>query len=331
MPWHGQGAYAVWLSEIILQQTRFEQGLPYYLKFIESFPSVNDLANAPSERVMQLWQGLGYYSRARNLHKAAQTIRDEFGGVFPNTYEAILSLTGIGPYSAAAIASFAFGLAHAVVDGNVYRVLGRIYGIETAIDSTKGKKEFQALADTLLDPKRPGDFNQAIMNFGATHCTPQQPKCETCPFNKECSAYLTERVQELPHKEKKIKLKQRFLHFILLESDSHIIVQERKGKDIWQGLYTLPMLELSEDRLALDSDWKGFFKTQGWTGFRGELALIGEESQLLSHQKLKMRFYRTSMPHSFVGQYGIAKEQAASYGYPKTIAAFLQKKKGSAS
>jgi A/G-specific adenine glycosylase len=327
MPWHGQGAYAVWLSEIILQQTRFEQGLPYYLRFIENFPTVNDLANAPSEKVMQLWQGLGYYSRARNLHKSAQTIRDQFGGEFPNTYEDILSLTGIGPYSAAAISSFAFGLPHAVVDGNVYRVLSRIFGIETAIDSTQGKKEFQRLADELLDQKRPGDFNQAIMNFGATHCTPQQPKCADCPFQKECQAFLTNRIQDLPFKEKKIKLKNRYFHFFLMESKDSILIQQRTGKDIWEGLFTLPLWEGNADEGISKHEWSEFCAKQGWKDAKYSLELVAEEKQLLSHQKLKMRFYKVKVPALFVEEYGVAKERLEEYGYPKAIAAFLKIKK----
>ena len=192
MPWKGEkNPYLIWLSEIILQQTRVEQGLPYFLKFKENYPTVTDLANAPEDEVMRLWQGLGYYSRARNLHFTAKYIAYDLNGEFPNTYTEILKLKGVGAYTAAAISSFAYDLPNAVVDGNVYRVLARYFGIETPIDTTEGKKKFTKLAYELLDKKRPADYNQAIMDLGATQCTPKNPNCKNCPLNKNWAINAT--------------------------------------------------------------------------------------------------------------------------------------------
>ena len=204
MPWKGEkNPYLIWLSEIILQQTRVEQGLPYFLKFKENYPTVTDLANAPEDEVMRMWQGLGYYSRARNLHFTAKHIAYDLNGVFPKTYVEILKLKGVGTYTAAAIASFAYDLPNAVVDGNVYRVLARYFGIETPIDSTIGKKEFTKLAYELLDNKRPADYNQAIMDFGATQCKPKKPNCINCPLNQKCIGFNTQKIDTLPIKTKK--------------------------------------------------------------------------------------------------------------------------------
>ena len=192
LPWKAtKDAYTIWLSEIILQQTRVEQGLPYFLKFIAAYPNVKDLANAPENEVMRLWEGLGYYSRARNLHFTAKYIAAELDGIFPNTYENIKLLKGIGTYTAAAIASFAYDLPHAVVDGNVYRVLSRVFGIETPIDTTAGQKEFAALAKKLLAQNQAAAYNQAIMDFGATQCVPKNPNCAVCPMQTECIAFRT--------------------------------------------------------------------------------------------------------------------------------------------
>ncbi|MCR9286527.1 MAG: A/G-specific adenine glycosylase [Bacteroidetes bacterium] len=206
LPWKGEkNPYYVWLSEIILQQTRVEQGLPYFEKFKSTYPTVAGLANAPEDEVMKLWEGLGYYSRARNLHFTAKYISKELGGVFPSDFEGILKLKGVGPYTAAAIASFAFDLPHAVVDGNVYRVLSRFFGIEKAIDSTEGKKEFSKLAQTLIDTKQPANYNQAIMDFGATHCKPSSPNCGKCLMSLNCFAFKNSKIESLPFKSKKKK------------------------------------------------------------------------------------------------------------------------------
>lgn len=245
MPWKGErDPYKIWLSEIILQQTRVEQGLPYYQKFVEQYPDVHALANAPEDAVLKLWEGLGYYSRARNLHAAARKISHEMSGRFPDTFDSIRALKGVGDYTAAAIASFAFNLPHAVLDGNVYRVLSRFLGIETPIDSTAAKKEFAAHARDLLDPARPGDFNQAIMDFGATHCTPQQPKCATCPLQSGCVAFRLKKVGELPVKSKTLVKKDRFFIYLVVHYREQVFVRKRSEKDIWQNLWEFPMFEL---------------------------------------------------------------------------------------
>lgn len=211
LPWRGtKNPYNIWLSEIILQQTRVAQGTPYYFAFIETFPEVTALANAPQEQVLKLWQGLGYYSRARNLHTAAKYIVESCDGVFPDTYKGLLSLKGVGDYTASAIGSICFDLPTAVVDGNVYRVLSRIFGVETPINSSQGMKEFKALAQALLDESRPGTHNQAVMEFGARYCVPQNPNCDACIFNNRCDAYKNKKVALLPVKLKKLKVKKRY-------------------------------------------------------------------------------------------------------------------------
>ena len=216
MPWKGEkDAYRIWLSEIILQQTRVDQGLAYYERFVTQYPRITDLAAAPDAQVMKLWEGLGYYSRCRNLMATARLIAEKYNGVFPQQYDAIYALKGIGPYTAAAIASFAFNLPHAVVDGNVYRVLSRVFGIASAIDSTEGKKEFSQLAQELIDRGNPSGYNQAIMDFGATVCKPQQPACDACPFQKHCIAYQEDRIAQLPVKKKKLLQRTRFFYFFL--------------------------------------------------------------------------------------------------------------------
>jgi A/G-specific adenine glycosylase len=244
LPWKGvKNPYLVWLSEIILQQTTVRQGLPYFENFAKRYPSVKDLADAPEDEVMKLWEGLGYYSRARNLHATAKHIAYELNSSFPNTYEDILKLKGVGAYTAAAIASFAFDLPHAVVDGNVYRVLSRYFGIEEPIDSNKAKGIFTDLANELLDKNRPADFNQAMMDFGATHCTPAAPKCSECLMRENCQAFLSNKVSILPIKSKKIQKKTRFFNYLILNKNENVLIKKRTAKDIWQDLYEFPMIE----------------------------------------------------------------------------------------
>ena len=245
MPWRNTtNPYHIWLSEIILQQTRVAQGLPYYLKFTETFPTVYDLAKASEEEVLKLWQGLGYYSRGRNLHAAAKYIVEECDGVFPNTYDEILKLKGVGDYTASAIASISFNEPTAVVDGNVYRVLSRVFGIDTPINSTQGIKEFKQLAQELIDKEQPANFNQAIMEFGAIQCKPQNPYCLHCIFNDSCVALQKNDIQRLPVKLKKTKIKHRHLHYLVFKSaDQKTVLEQRTGKGIWQGLYQFPLIE----------------------------------------------------------------------------------------
>ena len=228
LPWRNEtDAYKIWLSEIILQQTQVIQGTSYYLKFTKNYPKIGQLANATEDEVLKMWQGLGYYSRARNLHATAKFIQKEHKGVFPANYNDIKALRGIGDYTAAAISSFAFNLPHAVVDGNVYRVLSRLFGIETPIDSGQGKKEFQLLATDLMDKKDPGQYNQAIMEFGSQYCKPNKPNCEACIFSSKCFAFKAEKVNEFPVKVKKIKIKNRYLNYVVLADKKQNILVNR--------------------------------------------------------------------------------------------------------
>lgn len=247
LPWRDiTDAYRIWLSEIILQQTRVVQGLDYYRRFIARFPSVTDLAAAPEDEIMKLWQGLGYYSRARNLYAAAQQVMNDFDGHFPTSYKELRQLKGIGPYTAAAIASFSSGEAVAVVDGNVYRVLARLFDIDTPIDSNEGVKLFQTLAEELLDRKRAGLHNQAMMEFGALQCTPASPLCETCPLLPNCQSYHNATIAQRPVKKQKIKITSRYLHYLVFSHGDRIIVHKREANDIWQGLYEFVLLEKKE-------------------------------------------------------------------------------------
>lgn len=305
LPWkEGKFAYRIWLAEIMLQQTRVEQGLPYYEKFIKAFPKVENLANAPEDQVMKLWQGLGYYARARNLHFTAKHIRDEYAGLFPENYEEIRALKGVGDYTAAAIASFAFDLPHAVVDGNVYRVLARFFGIELAIDSTKGKKLFRALAQALLEPEQAADYNQAIMDFGALLCTPNRPACKTCPLRAECSALANKKVDQLPFKAKKLKKKDRFFNYLVWKSPLGLtVLKKRSDKDIWQGLYDFPLIETTEliDNWSLSKLEKEAFWQELWAE-DVEIPDIQIQSntksfkQTLSHQYIHANFIKIIGP-----------------------------------
>lgn len=245
LPWRKTtNPYYIWLSEVILQQTKVAQGLPYYLAFVNTFPTVFDLANAEEQEVLKLWQGLGYYSRARNLHHTAKYITENNNGNFPDTYKELLTLKGVGEYTAAAIASFAFGEVSPVVDGNVYRVLARHYGILTDIASSGAKKEFTALATQLIDTKKPALFNQAIMEFGAIQCTPKNPDCTNCPLVQTCVAFATNQVTTLPIKEKKIRIQNRFLHYLLvIDADHKSTLNQRTAKGIWHNLYEFPVVE----------------------------------------------------------------------------------------
>src|SRR6202012_1293228 len=248
MPWKGEkDPYRIWLSEVILQQTRVEQGWAYYENFLTAFPTVHDLAIAPEQKVFKLWEGLGYYNRCRNLIATAKKIDSDYRGIFPSTYDEILALKGIGPYTAAAIASFAFNLPHAVVDGNVTRVLSRYFGITTPIDTTAGKKLYAELADSLLDKDQPDVYNQAIMDFGATVCLPRNPLCTTCVQNIDCQAWLHGWTGRLPVKEKSIQKKQRWFYYFIIEvGDDKVYIHQRTGKDIWEDLFEFVLREKDE-------------------------------------------------------------------------------------
>ncbi len=245
LPWRNtQNPYLIWLSEIMLQQTRVKQGLPYFLKFTEAFPTVYDLANATEEQVLKLWQGLGYYSRARNLHSTAKHIAYGLNGIFPDTYQKLLSLKGVGEYTAAAIASFSFLEPVPVVDGNVFRVLARVFDIKSDISNNGTKKEFQLLSGSLMPKNDPAIYNQAIMEFGALQCVPKNPDCASCIMNEICLANKNNSVKILPVKSKKTKVRDRYFNYaVIKDKDNNILYQQRKDKDIWQHLYEFPLIE----------------------------------------------------------------------------------------
>lgn len=330
LPWKNtKNPYFIWLSEIILQQTRVEQGTPYYLKFIERFPSIQQLAEAEEDVVLKLWEGLGYYSRARNLHTAAKYIYYELGGVFPRQYKDILSLKGVGTYTAAAIASFAYDLPYAVVDGNVYRVLSRYFGISTPIDTTEGKKLFAEKAQSLLDRKRPAAYNQAIMNFGAMQCLPKPSKCPVCPFQIDCVAYGENRVSDYPVKQKKLKKRLRFFHYLIFNSKQYVYLERRERKDIWQGLYQFPMIEGT----ALIEDWIQLLKTTDLIKNTSDLSLKKTSKpykQSLTHQHIIANFWEIncSKKISFLenNYVSIKRSNLDNYAFPKIIDRYLNDK-----
>lgn len=247
LPWRDtRDPYLIWISEVILQQTRVAQGMPYYYRFAERFPDAKALAEAPEDELMKLWEGLGYYSRARNLHFAAKSILKNYKGKFPADYESIRKLKGVGDYTAAAIASIAFGLPYAVVDGNVIRVLSRYFGIFTSAHTTEGKRMFMNLARQMLLVNNPGMHNQALMEFGALICTPKKPDCTNCPINQSCSALLNGNIEDLPVKQKSIKKTIRYFLFVLMESSSQILIEKRIHSDIWRNLFQLPLIECDQ-------------------------------------------------------------------------------------
>lgn len=331
MPWKGeQNPYLIWLSEIILQQTRVEQGLPYFEKFKAAYPKIEDLADAPEDEVLKLWEGLGYYSRARNLHFTAKYVARELGGQFPDNYNDILALKGVGPYTAAAIASFAYDLPHAVVDGNVYRVLSRFFGIKTPIDSTDGKKQFAQLAQEVLETEKPGDFNQAIMDFGASQCVPKNPDCKSCPLQEKCVAFTDNLVGLLPVKEKKLKKRTRFFHYLILEDGGNTFIRKRTAKDIWNGLYEFPMLEKAEllDKNALQEAIQREFLTN-----HADFEILHFSkpfSQQLTHQKIHAIFTKIqvksvnfTIPDNWKS---VTQQDLGRYAFPKIIDRYFSDK-----
>lgn len=295
LPWrHTRNPYLIWLSEIILQQTRVKQGMPYYLAFAEKFPTVQALALAEERDVLRLWQGLGYYARARNMHKTAKIVSGQYGGKFPESYQQLLTLKGIGPYTAAAIASFAFQEAVAVLDGNVFRVLSRLFGIETDITSHEGKKLFTRLANELISKETPDLYNQGIMEFGAMLCTPVSPQCMFCPFNNECVANQTGRQETLPVKAKKTAGKQRFFHYFIFSSGNMLAMKERAEKDIWSGLYDFYLLEEKEFMT-----FENLLEKHHLSGLLASAVLKKESAtytHVLTHQRVYARFWHIDLP-----------------------------------
>lgn len=326
LPWRNDtNPYTIWLSEIILQQTRVAQGLPYYYRFTSSFPTVFDLANASEEAVLKLWQGLGYYSRARNLHQTSQYVAFELNGEFPKCYSDLLKLKGVGEYTAAAIASFSYNEKVPVVDGNVYRVLARYFGVETDIASTGAKKEFTALAQELIPNDKANIFNQAIMEFGALQCVPKNPNCENCVFNDSCVALQKKKVGQLPLKSKKIKVTNKYFNYLVfLDENAKTIIIKRTQKGIWHNLYEFPLIE-TENELT---DTAILDLIQNQTFVENEILAIRLFNQeairhKLSHQHLNIKFWEIRVKKTL--ETGIDSESVSKFPFPIVIFNFIEK------
>ena len=323
LPWRAtKDPYKIWLSEIILQQTRVQQGKPYYFKFISSFPDVFSLADASEEEVLKLWQGLGYYSRARNLLATARHVAFDLNGEFPGSRDGLLKLKGIGDYTASAIASICFNEPAAAVDGNVYRMLSRIFGIATPTNSAAGIKEFKELAQKLIDKDDPANFNQATIEFGAELCKPRQPLCHSCPFSEQCVAFNQQRIAELPVKLKKQKVKKRYFNYIVyISEENETILRRRDGKGIWQGLYQFPLVEtLSEASVNhLVEEEEMAYYSPG----RDQLELYNEESIVhkLSHQHIYTRFWILNCRE--LPEEGISMKEINKFPVPVLIEKFI--------
>jgi len=327
LPWRDtEDPYRIWISEIILQQTRVAQGYEYFMRFMEHFPDVERLAAADEDEVMKLWQGLGYYSRARHLHEAAKRIAEM--GEFPKTYEGVRALKGVGDYTAAAICSFAYRLPYAVVDGNVYRVLSRWMGIETPIDSREGVKLFAALAQELLDKRHPGLYNQAIMDFGALQCTPASPDCLFCPLAESCVARKNGKVELLPVKRHKTKVTNRYFNYIYVRAGAFTFINRRHGRDIWKNLYELPLLEtsgeLGEEEFYVSEGVRAFLAEEDKPVFR---CVKRGVRHVLSHRVIYANFYEALLPEetrSFAGFVKIPVAELGRYAVPRLIHQFLE-------
>lgn len=325
LPWRKtKGAYPVWLSEIMLQQTRVAQGLPYFLRFIEAFPTVQDMANAPEEKVLKLWQGLGYYSRARNLHATAKQVAYDMGGNFPDTYAGLKQLKGVGDYTAAAIASISYGEAVPVVDGNVYRVLARIFGIDTDISSGVAKKQFAQLAASMMPKEQASEFNQAMMEFGALQCVPKSPDCSICIFNRACVAFSTGRVRQLPVKLKKTKVTNRYFNYLVIKDNrNYSVVQKRVSKGIWHNLYEFPLLET--DILLSINDTISLIKKYEGLGFTPRsIQLLNKDIIIhkLSHQHLHIRFWELTVDEEVSNAIDI--DLLKAYPFPIVLHNFME-------
>ena len=326
LPWRNTtNPYYIWLSEIILQQTQVAQGMPYYHAFVRQFPTVFDLANAAEEEVLKLWQGLGYYSRARNLHWSAKYIVNELDGDFPDTYKDILKLKGVGDYTASAIASICFNEVTAVVDGNVYRALSRVFNIDTPINSTQGQKEFKQLAQQLINPKQPATFNQAIMEFGARLCKPKNPDCNICPFNTSCLALKNNKIGELPVKLKKTKVTNKYFNFlVIISKNEKTVLEQRVGSGIWQNLYQFPLIET--EKPSTNTVIESKIKTLDILKDKHFDIYLYNESDIvhkLSHQHLHTKFWILTVNENL--DFGIDINQISDYPVPILIGNFIEK------
>ncbi|CAM3979070.1 A/G-specific adenine glycosylase [Flavobacterium weaverense] len=326
LPWRNTtDPYPIWLSEIMLQQTRVAQGMPYFLSFTTAFPTVFDLATASEEQVLKLWQGLGYYSRARNLHKTAQYIASDLNGIFPDNYNELLKLKGVGEYTAAAIASFSYNEVVPVVDGNVFRVLSRYFDIETDITQASAKKEFAALAFELMPKDNPAIFNQAIMEFGALQCVPKSPNCTICVFNESCAALQKKKVDQLPVKSKKIKVRNRYFNYIVASDESeNTIIHKRIAKGIWHNLYEFPLLETDQEEgfnFVAEQIQNEYFKEN----IISSISETHEKSILhkLSHQHLHIKFWKVNVEGLIKD--GINQETLKTLPFPIVIHNFIEK------
>lgn len=325
LPWRStRDPYKIWLSEIMLQQTRVAQGMPYYYRFLEAFPSVQDLADASEEQVLKLWQGLGYYSRARNLHATAKMVVEVYDGKFPQTYQKLKSLKGVGDYTASAIASICFDLPEPVVDGNVYRILARYFGVDLPINSTEGIKYFKELAREVMDTENIRDYNQGIMEFGAIQCAPKKPYCLLCPLQDSCVALKENKVNVLPVKLNKTKIKVRhFNYLVFLDEDKNTLLEQRKGRGIWQNLYQFPLLE-SEKELQVDEMEKNltvkndFPETESFFLYNTEPI-----THKLSHQHLHTKFWILKTDDLLAN--GISWQKITAFPVPVLIADFIEK------
>jgi A/G-specific adenine glycosylase len=311
--------YHIWLSEIILQQTRVAQGTPYYQSFINQYPTIEQLSAAPEQEILKLWQGLGYYSRARNLHTTSKTITDKYNGKFPENYEDIISLKGIGDYTAAAILSIAFNQPYAVLDGNVYRVLSRLFLIETPINAREAKNIFKNQAQELLDKEQPGNFNEAMMEFGATICVPKNPLCHICPVQPYCDAFALGKVNEFPKKLPAKKARARYFHYLIISKNNGIYLNERLAGDIWQGLYDFPLMEKESDEKLSEADLEALhiYKVQ-------KMLPVYKTKHQLTHQTLYITFYELEAELPEAGHIYVPLKMLKNYPVPKPIEFFLQ-------
>jgi A/G-specific adenine glycosylase len=328
MPWKGErNPYRIWLSEIILQQTRVEQGWAYYEKFVSRFPTVFDLASAEPQEVYKLWEGLGYYTRCKNLHETAKRIVATYNGIFPASYDDILELKGVGPYTAAAIASFAYGLPHAVVDGNVQRIISRYFGINTPIDTTGGKKLYAELAQSLLDTDQPALYNQAIMDFGATICKPQKPLCHECVQRADCQAFLHGWVDELPVKEKTLVKKTRWFNYFIIHHNGQVYIQQRNGKDIWTNLFEFILHETDGELLQHDADMKTHVQQLVGHGGFNINTISKPYRQQLTHQTIIGQFISLELsqpPGKPASPILVLKDMLSTFPFPKLINTYME-------